>query len=718
MNDQPSPRPRPERWKWILGIAAILVLSTIIAALAILSSFDFKALKPLLTQVVKQETGRDLEIRGAIDFQLGLRPSLVMEDLVFQNAPWASSPEMVKIKRLEAKVKVLPLLNGDISISRLVMLEPEVFLETDKAGKGNFEFEKPQAPSQKNTASSDLALPRMAFHEVQIEKGKISYRDGGKGTLYSVAIDRFTAHSEGLESPMLLAFNGSYKGNPFELSGTVGSLLHLKGSGKGYPLDLIVKTSSAQLKVEGTIQDVLSLKGLSLKASAEVQSTSQVTAFLGGSLPVEVGPLQTTAAISDGGDKTYKLTDFRISSKVGDARGSLTLALGGERLKLHGTVASQKLDLNPFLNGGKTKHRKTETSSRINRIFSDDPLPLHLLKAVDFQLKIDAGQVQVATRALKNLSMEATLQDGRLMLKTIKVTVAGGGDAEGRVEMHPQGGVATAKAVFKVNQMDIRMLSSDMKVEGKVDVDLDLMSRGSSLAGLMAGLNGRTVVVMGQGRVDNKTLQILGGDLASGAFQLLNPSISDANHMDIHCAVSGFDIKDGKAKVTALVVDTPDMTVIGEGEVNLRDETLDLALKPYPKGGAAGFNFGLAQLAKSFKLGGTLAAPSLEVDAEQTMFAALKAAGGVLLFGPAGIVAALAGQSTDGGNPCLAAIESAKKGAEGSESDRGEAQNGTESKGITGTLKGVGESVKKLFSGQGPQSRSDSRSDVYRGGGP
>jgi AsmA family protein len=718
MNDQPSPRPRPKRWKWILGIAAILFLSTIIAALAILSSFDFNALKPLLTQVVKQETGRDLEIRGAIDFHLGLRPSLVMEDLVFQNAPWASSPEMVKIKRLEAKVKVLPLLNGDISISRLVMLEPEVFLETDKAGKGNFEFEKPRAPSQKNTASPDFALPRMAFHEVQIEKGKISYRDGGKGTLYSIAIDRFTAHSEGLESPMVLAFNGSYKDNHFELNGTVGSLLHLKGSGKGYPLDLILKTSSAQLKVEGTIQDALHLKGLSLKASAEIQSTSQMTAFLGGEiLPVELGPLQMTAAIFDGEDKTYKLTDFRISSKVGDAGGSLTLALGGERLKLHGTVASQKLDLNPFLNGEKTKQRKTEIPSRKDRIFPNDSLPLHLLKGVDFELKIDAGQVQAATLALKNLSMEATLEDGRLMLKTIKVTVAGG-DAEGRVEVRPQGGVATAKAVFKANQMDLRMLSSDRKVKGKVDVDLDLVSRGSTIAGLMAALNGRTVVVLGQGRVDNKTLQILGGDLASGAFQLLNPSINDANHMDINCAVSGFDIKDGTAKVTALVVDTPDMTVIGEGVVNLRDETLNLALKPFPKGGAAGFNFGLAQLAKSFKLGGTLATPSLELDAEQTMFAALKAAGGVLLFGPAGIVAALAGQSTDGGNPCLAAIESAKKGAEGSGSDRGEAQNGTESKGIAGTLKGVGESVKKLFSGQGPEPRSDSRSDVYKGGGP
>jgi AsmA family protein len=437
MNDQPSPRPRPKRWKWILGIAAILVLATSIAALAILSSFDFNALKPLLTRVVKQETGRDLEIRGAIDFQLGLRPFLVMEDLVFQNAPWASSPEMVRIKRLEAKVKVLPLLNGDISISRLVMLEPEVFLETDKAGKGNFEFEKPQTPSQKYTASPDLALPRMAFHEVQIEKGKISYRDGGKGTLYSVAIDRFTAHSEGLESPMVLASNGSYKDNHFELSGKVGSLLHLKGLGKGYPLDLILKTSSAQLKVEGTIQDVLNLKGLSLKASAEVQSTSQMTAFLGEILPVELGPLQTTATISDGGDKTYKLMDFRISSKAGDAGGSLTLALGGERLKLHGTVASQKLDLNPFLNGGKTKQRKTKISSRKDRIFPDDPLPLHALKKFDFELKIDAGDFRGWSSYAQADQGESSRRGGRG--QGGDASSGGCGYCEGRFQSQPDG---------------------------------------------------------------------------------------------------------------------------------------------------------------------------------------------------------------------------------------------------------------------------------------
>jgi len=265
--------------------------------------------------------------------------------------------------------------------------------------------------------------------------------------------------------------------------------------------------------------------------------------------------------------------------------------------------------------------------------------------------------------------------------------------------------------------MDLRLLSSEWRAEGKVDVDLDLLARGSTIAGLMAGLNGRTVVVMGQGRVDNKSIQILGGDLASGMFQLLNPSSKTANHTDIHCGVSGFEIKEGMAKVTALVVDTPDMTVIGEGQVNLRDETLDLALKPYPKGGAAGLSLSFGELAKSFRLGGTLANPSIQMDAGQTMLAAGKAAGGVLLFGPAGIAAALAGQSLGEGDPCLAALESAKKGVGASESGKGGEQKEAEYKGLSGTLKGVGESVKKLFSGQGTLPPSDKLSNPYGGGG-
>jgi hypothetical protein len=272
------------------------------------------------------------------------------------------------------------------------------------------------------------------------------------------------------------------------------------------------------------------------------------------------------------------------------------------------------------------------------------------------------------------------------------------------------------KVDFKASQMDLQTLSPEMRVEGKLDVDLGLLSRGSSMAGLMARLNGRTVAVMGQGRVDNKNIQVLGGDLASGGYKLFSSSSKDAGYTDINCGVSGFDITEGMAKVTALVVDTPDMTVIGEGQINLRDETLDLGLKPYPKGGAGGLNLSLAELVKSFKLGGTLVAPSLKMDAEQTVFTAMKAAGGVLLFGPAGLLAALAGESRDEGNACQAALESAKKGVARSGSDRGEAQKGTEDQGLAVTVKGVGESVKKIFGAAGPQRQRDTPPDPCQAG--
>jgi AsmA family protein len=171
MNAQPSPRPRRKRWKWILGIAAILVFSTILTPFVILSSIDVNTLKPLLTQAVKQETGRGLEINGATDLRLGFRPSLVVDDLLFQNAPWASRSEMVKVKRLEAKIMVLPLLSGDIRVTRLVLVEPDVFLETDKAGRWNFEFEKPEASPKGEGSSHGFTLPRIVFHHVEIERG-------------------------------------------------------------------------------------------------------------------------------------------------------------------------------------------------------------------------------------------------------------------------------------------------------------------------------------------------------------------------------------------------------------------------------------------------------------------------------------------------------------------------------------------------------------------
>jgi len=716
MEEKSLSQPSVKRRKRLLGIAAIAILSIILAVVAILSSIDFNRLKPVLVEAVKKETGRVLEIRGAVELHLGFSPSLLIEDIYLQNAPWGSRPDMVRIKRLDIKCALLPLLKKELQITHLILNEPDILVETNPSGTWNFEFEKPEPAGQRGVPSKGVDLSRVAFHQVQIEKGGLFYRDGASKKALSVAIERFIMSSDGMDTPISLSFKGIYDENPFELNGTIGPFLFLKEPNKAYPVDLALKSMGSTVKVRGTVTDMLNLKGMALATSAEFLSASEITRILGISIPATYLPFRVSAEISDPGEKTFSLSDLKISNPAGNARGNLLLKLGGRVPGLSGALAWENLNLKTLLTPENGVRAKVDNGARKARVFPNDPLPLDVLKVVDAQLKLEAHRVQLPYLTLEDLGMEGSLKKGELTVRLITSTIAGG-HSEGRLEIRARGTEAVTKALLKANQLDLRLLTPDLKAEGKVDVDLDLLSKGSSIAGLMAGLNGRTVVVMGQGRVENKAIGILGGDLASGMFQILHPSTKDASHTDIRCGVSSFDIQNGIAKVTALLVDTPELSVLGDGQVNLRDETVDLSLKPYPKGGAAGFTLSLGELAKSFKLGGTLANPSLQMDTAQTMLAAGKAAGGVLLFGPAGILAVLAGQSSGESNPCLSAMESARMGARVPEKNTEQEQKRAD-KGITGTLKGIGDSVKKLFNGGGTQGRSNSPPSPYEGAGP
>jgi len=79
------------RWKWVLGIAAVLILIVVVTAYVILISYDYNKLKPRITQAVKDATGRELTLGGDIELAIGLSPSLVVADVMLANAPWGRS---------------------------------------------------------------------------------------------------------------------------------------------------------------------------------------------------------------------------------------------------------------------------------------------------------------------------------------------------------------------------------------------------------------------------------------------------------------------------------------------------------------------------------------------------------------------------------------------------------------------------------------------------
>jgi uncharacterized protein involved in outer membrane biogenesis len=243
----------------------------------------------------------------------------------------------------------------------------------------------------------------------------------------------------------------------------------------------------------------------------------------------------------------------------------------------------------------------------------------------------------------------------------------------------------------------LKELKVTEELEGSVDVDIDVRGSGGSVAEVMAGLNGKTSVVMGKGMIDNKYLGLLGKDLTSSVFRLINPGADEKDQTEINCMVVRLDITDGMARTTALVLDTAKMSVIGKGTINLKTEGLDLSIKPVPKKEVIPVGLNLGELAKPFKLGGTLANPSLKVDPKQTAIAIGKAIGGMTLFGPVGIASALVSREAGEENPCLAAIEAAKKGTMAPEEEKPEGAVEKTTEDLKKGLEDVGEGLKKLF---------------------
>jgi len=289
---------------------------------------------------------------------------------------------------------------------------------------------------------------------------------------------------------------------------------------------------------------------------------------------------------------------------------------------------------------------------------------------VNAKLQLDARRIYTVRLVVDNLTASVVLDNGALSINPLKAAI-GGGTLNGKVALRPRGKGESGEVGVKVNRMNVDFVARELGLTerpgGKLDLDLDLRGAGGSVAEIMAGLNGRTLLVMNKGRINNKYLNLLGTDVSRSLLRLLNPLGQESSQVPINCFVSSFDIRGGIAQSTALVMDNDAMTVVGEGTINLKTEELDLSFKPSPKeglgvSGLGKISLGLGELARPFKLGGTLAKPALVFDVRQAAVSIGKTLGGAVLFGPAGIAAYLAGSSPKEENACVAAVEASKKG--------------------------------------------------------
>ena len=86
-------------------------------------------------------TGRELSLNGPISLKWSLVPTIEARDVALANFDGGSRPQMVTAQSIEAEVALLPLLSNCIEIPRLMVIKPDVLIETTRDGRGNWLFD-------------------------------------------------------------------------------------------------------------------------------------------------------------------------------------------------------------------------------------------------------------------------------------------------------------------------------------------------------------------------------------------------------------------------------------------------------------------------------------------------------------------------------------------------------------------------------------------------
>lgn len=675
--------------KWALIGLGGLVLGVLVGGYVLLSTFDVNAYREEIQAEVKKATGRELRLSGPVDLRASLTPAITLEDVGFGNAAWGSRGELATIERFEVEVALMPLLTGNVQVKRLILVEPDILIETNAEGASNLSFGTGEAAAEE-TASEGPGLD-IGVDRIAVERGRLTYKDGRTGEETVVALHSLEAQAAGLADPIRLALTGSHNDLAFEVDGAFGSFDQLNDG--PFPLDVTAKAAGATVTAKGAIAEPKAGRGLDLAITARGEQIADLGALAGAALPA-LGAYDVAAEVRQEGT-AYTLSAIAATLGASDIAGEASLDLAGGKPAITGKLASEKLDLAALSAAGGGAGAGGGGGGDGRYVFTEDPLPLDGLKAADAAVKLTAAQVVLPNgMPLSDLLIDLTLRDGALRIDPLGAVLSGG-RIGATVSLDGSRQVPGLAAVLNVDALDygqlLKLMGQDPAVSGTMDVALDVKGAGASMRAIAAGLNGKAEVSSDGGVISNRLLKIV----AVGLGDVLGPLMGNDKDARLNCMLIGFDIENGLATSKAMVVDSEAFTVAGGGTVDLKTERLNLTFDTETR------ETSIASLAVPFNVTGTMKSPSVAPDPLGTALGVAKTAG--MVINPVAGLGVLIGEQMAGSDErkgagaCAAALVEAPKRQGGAGAVEGAAQGAAGA--VEGAVEGVADDAGKAVEG-------------------
>jgi len=563
----------------LIAVGVLVTLAVLVLALPYLIPMD--AYRGRIETAAGTATGRSMRIEGPVRLTIFPHLGLKAQQVTLANIPGGKASVMVAVGDIDLSLQVLPLFTGKIALDKIMLEKPVIALEVDPAGNPNWQFGK-QSP--KTAKKGTLTLPSgTAFNGIVVNDGTITYDNAKTKTHRAIEHVNLKVDITSIDQPVALAGDLSITSRKITFEGRLATLKTFLGSGTtsfGLALDseLMKADFNGQMLPDGSTDGRFQLSSPSLHDLIGWLNEKPLPA--GG-----LGPLSLTSRIVNT-EKITRFENLKVNLDHQNLRGALTIDASSKIPVLDGALTADRLDLNPYLSGGKAR-----TPTKKEQGWSREPISLALIKEFNGKLALATGALTAQSLHLGPTSLRLTIDNGILHAALDQMSLYGGvGQGEAVVDVRGPVPQFANRANFR--NVALQPFLKDMlqldTIEGQGAMALDIRFAGTSPDAIMHSLGGKGSITAANGRFRGvdlgrvaKTVSVLLGGDATG----------EVSSTDFHDMGATFVLNQGVMSTSDFHLSGPVVAMTGQGGIDIGNRTIDFRLRP----GAAvgGMSFGV-----------------------------------------------------------------------------------------------------------------------------
>ena len=404
---------------YIAGILVVLLFAALVGP----SLVDWNQFRDDIEAQASEAAGRPVSIDGDIRFRILPAPHMTLNKIKIGHEPNASSLpselHFATFDEIDAEIALSPLLSGDIEVTSVLIVRPQINLEVLPDGSMNW---RSLDLAGRMPAEGMFSLASISLEKASFENGTIDYRNRVNGREWKAEDVNGEVVAQSLLGPLRSEMEATIGGVPLKLRLGLGAF----GGNKAFQV-----TAEAEA-VDHPVQFLFSGVATEFSLAARLDGNGRLRIGESGEGDASgAAPLRVDAAMVVN-SRRANLRSLTVNSNGSSLGGSAQIRWD-KRPSFSAQLSAENFALDPVLDRF-APAADAGALNLLNALLSGQPP-----EWIDGSVKIETGTLTVRDVLVRDAKLDAALENGHIDIDEAK------GELGGSTSVAFQGGLAPAE---------------------------------------------------------------------------------------------------------------------------------------------------------------------------------------------------------------------------------------------------------------------------------